>query len=66
MRRPFTYWAFPEIFLPSIIRSLRPESSAFAPMLCSTFTTGSVNLRKLWKFSAENGAMKEKLRFPRS
>jgi len=66
IRGPETYWAFPEIFLPSARMSFRPESSAGTPIFIRTLITGWVNLRKLWKFPGEFGAIKEKFRFPRS
>ena len=66
VKRPlFEYIAFPENFLPSMRRSLRPCNSApVAPILWRASITGSVNFPKSRKLSPSSSVMKQKQIFP--
>ena len=42
MQSPSRYWALPENFLPSMVRSLRPLKEALTPISLSASITGAM------------------------
>lgn len=64
-RPSFTYWELPENFLPRMVMSFRPFSSAGTPRLSSAQITGRQKVEKSKSLPVWS-AMKVKFTFPRS